>query len=133
MLAEIRDARQVPGEGFRRWFTDDYFDLIVWYDAPGLEPPPDPVAGVKGFQLCYDKTGRERALTWTREHGFQHNRIDAGEIPGHAKMTPVILADGEFSHDAIAEKFRAQAAAVDPALARFVYAAVKGYPRRPVR
>ncbi len=132
MLAEIKETRQIHEEGYRRWFTDDDFDLIVWYDARRAEAPPDPVAGLKGFQLCYDKTGRERALTWTLEHGFQHNRIDAGEIPGHAKMTPVIMADGDFSHETVAEMFRARAAGIDPALARFVYAAVKGYPRKPV-
>ena len=31
MLTEIQNARQIAGEGVRRWFTDDYFDLIVWY------------------------------------------------------------------------------------------------------
>ncbi len=131
MLAEIKGARQIPGEGFRRWFTDDDCDLIVWYDAAAADAAP--AARLKGFQLCYDKTGRERALTWTREHGFQHNRIDSGEVPGHAKMTPVIMADGEFSRDVVAEQFRARASRLDPALARFVYAAVKGYPRGPAR
>lgn len=58
MLNEIRNVRQIKGECSRRGFTDRYFDLIVWYDD-------------------------ERRLT-----GFQHNRIDAGEVPGHARMTP---------------------------------------------
>ena len=134
MLAEIQDARQIPGEGFRRWFTDEYFDLIVWYDSPGAASPlPDSLEALRGFQLCYDKAGRERAVTWTREHGYQHNRIDSGEIPGRAKMTPVVVADGEFSNDAVADAFRSEAAALDPALAQFVYAAVKAYPRRPAR
>lgn len=133
MLAEIRGARQIPGEGFRRWFTDEYFDLIAWYDRPSpSDAATGPIKALKGFQLCYDKTGRERALTWTREHGFQHNRIDSGEVPGHAKMTPVIIADGEFSKDTVAELFRKEAARIDPALAGFIYAAVKAYPRRPV-
>jgi len=59
MLTEIRNARQVEGEGFRRWFTDDYFDLIVWYGDQNA---------MIGFQLCYDKQGKERALTWTVEY-----------------------------------------------------------------
>jgi hypothetical protein len=88
-------------------------------------------ASLSGFQLCYDKTGKERALTWTREHGFQHNRIDAGEVPGHAKMTPVIIANADFSSLAVAEAFRKEALRIDPALARFVYLAVKNYPRTP--
>ncbi len=123
MLEEIHGARQIPKEGFRRWFTDEYFDLIVWY-----EDAKSPVTALKGFQLCYDKSGKERALTWTREHGFQHNRIDSGEVPGHAKMSPVIIADGEFRADAIAELFRREAALIDQHLVRFVHAKVKAYP-----
>jgi hypothetical protein len=119
MLAEIQNARQVAGEGFRRWFTDDYFDLIVWYGDAGT---------LLGFQLCYDKPARERALTWTVEHGFQHNRIDAGEVPGHAKMTPLIIADGAFSRDTVAERFRRESTALDPVIATFVYRKLKEHP-----
>ncbi len=126
MLAEIKGARQVRGEGFRRWFTDDYFDLIVWY-----ENERSPVTALRGFQLCYDKSGRERALTWTSEHGFQHNRIDAGETPGHAKMSPVIVADGEFRPQPIADLFRKEAAQIDKRLADFVHSKIMAYrPRR---
>jgi len=31
MLSEIEHTRQIPNEGYRRWFTDESFDLIVWY------------------------------------------------------------------------------------------------------
>lgn len=124
MLTEIQDVRQIPGEGFRRWFCDNYFDLIVWYDDDGK---------LVGFQLCYDKVGRERALTWTRQHGFQHNRIDSGEVSGHVKMTPVIIADGDFSSEPIAELFHKECARIDSAVSRFVYSAVKGYPAPPER
>ncbi len=119
MLTEIHNPRQIEGEGFRRWFTDEYFDLIVWYSDD---------RALIGFQLCYDKLERERALTWTREHGFQHNRIDAGEVPGHAKMTPVIIADGEFSRDPVAERFWKASGQIEPAVARFVYETVKKFP-----
>jgi len=119
MLAEIRNARQVKGEGTRRWFTDEYFDLIVWYAGDG---------SLLGFQLCYDKSGRERALTWTHDHGFQHNRIDDGEVPGMVKMTPVIIADGAFSRDAVAERFRQASIEIEDGIARMVYDTLKKYP-----
>ncbi len=119
MLSEIRNARQVEGEGFRRWFMDDYFDLIVWYDDE---------QSLVGFQLCYDKQKRERAITWTRDHGFQHNRIDAGETPGHSKMTPIVVADGVFSRDPIIEKFHAASAGIQPEIAQFVQETLRQYP-----
>ena len=119
MLVEIRNARQVAGEDFRRWFTDEYFDLIVWYDDR---------KALVGFQLCYDKDGRERAVTWTRKHGFQHNRIDTGEVTGHAKMTPIVVADGAFSRDPVADRFRSESAGIERGLAAFVYETLKKYP-----
>jgi hypothetical protein len=118
MLTEIHNPRQVVGEGIRRWFTDEYFDLIVWYDT---------AKSLLGFQLCYDKQGRERAITWTVESGYQHNRIDAGEIPGHAKMTPVIIADGQFAPAPVAERFLKESTGIEPDVARFVYDKVKTF------
>ena len=118
MLTEIQNARQIAGEGRRRWFADTFFDLIVWY---GQEA--DPI----GFQLCYDKQERERALTWTREHGFQHDRVDAGEVPGHAKMTPIIVADGAFDRDSIAGRFRRESLTIDPGIASFVLERLSSY------
>ncbi|MFW5812247.1 MAG: hypothetical protein ACOCWS_04610, partial [Alkalispirochaetaceae bacterium] len=67
MLSEIKPVRQVPGEGFRRWFTDEEMDLIVWYDGEDQEQ-------IEGFQLCYDKEVLERALTWRPEAGFTHHK-----------------------------------------------------------
>ena len=61
MLAEIEDARQIAGEGTRRWFRDDNLDLIVWYDDS---------SEISGFQLCYDKYDRERAITWKRGDSY---------------------------------------------------------------
>jgi hypothetical protein len=119
MLSEIRNVRQVDGEGFRRWFTDEYFDLIVWFDD---------TRRLVGFQLCYDKLVHERALTWTLEHGFQHNCIDSGEVPGHSKMTPIIIADGAFDSNPVSERFRQSSANIDRAIASFVLDTISAYP-----
>jgi hypothetical protein len=69
MLANT-PRKPVAGDRDRRWIADEYFDLIVWYEDDQT---------IHGFQLCYDKPGRERALTWTRAGGFQHTAIDSGE------------------------------------------------------
>lgn len=31
MLREIKDVHQESTNLHRKWFSDDYFDLIVWY------------------------------------------------------------------------------------------------------
>ena len=118
MLVEKKDVRQIPGEGERRWFTDNYFDLIVWYEE----------TQVIGFQLCYDKGGLERALTWHRPHRFLHTRIDDGESPFAFKMSPVLVQDGVFDPGRVSEKFRRASAGIDPRVAALVLERLSVYP-----
>ncbi len=124
MLREVRNLRQ-DATGFRRWWNDDAFDLIVWYDHPDGEPT--------GFQLCYSVRGDEHAVTWTPRHGFAHNRVDQGEgnddAPwglGHA--TPILVPDGVFPFRAVTDRFRAAAETLDPDLADHVLRHLEAYP-----
>jgi hypothetical protein len=119
MLSEIQDPRQIENEGPRRWFTDEYFDLIVWYDKEGT--------AVTGFQLCYDRGYQERALTWRTDQGFTHERIDDGELSGRMKMTPVLVPDGAFDHISIAERFRRSSGQIDAEIREFVHDKVIHY------
>ena len=120
MLHEVKGARQVQGEGPRRWFTDVYFDLIVWYDEHG---------GIDGFQLCYDKFEKERALTWRKAGGFRHEKVDDGEVTLQIKMTPILLPDGLFDAKAITERFSSESTEIDPSIARFVLGVLETYPK----
>ena len=96
MLKELPEVRQVPEEPNRRWFSDDYFDLIVWLDHNGE---------ITGFQLCYDIAGDEHALTWHEKTGFSHQRVDDGELQRPYKATPILVADGSFDYAAISQSF----------------------------
>ena len=111
MLVEIKDVRQIPKDGFRRWFTDKEFDLIIWYEDDDIT----------GFQLCYDKKEEERALTWHKENRYVHNSIDNGESPYSNKMTPILVSDGIFNKSEIAELFREHAMKMEYGLVDFVY------------
>ncbi|MBN2440967.1 MAG: hypothetical protein JXJ04_06465 [Spirochaetales bacterium] len=119
MLFEIKAVKQYDNEGYRRWFTDDYFDLIIWYNDDD---------SVSGFQLCYDKQDSERSVTWVSKKGFSHNKIDAGETPGHAKMSPILVPDGAFDKDSIADKFKAESKEIDKEISAFVYSKLLIYP-----
>ncbi|MBN1697656.1 MAG: hypothetical protein JW881_09095 [Spirochaetales bacterium] len=118
MLVEINQVKQFEDEGYRRWFSDTYFDLIVWYEDDRT---------ISGFQLCYDKENTERSLTWKNRSGFEHNKIDNGEKPGRAKMTPILVPDGLFSKDEIAERFKASSRNIDREVADFVYKKLTSY------
>lgn len=119
MLKENKNVSQVPDEGPRRWFFDEFFDLIVWYDQAGKK--------VEGFQLCYDKKGNERALTWRKSGSIDHTKVDVGEDPFRAKMTPILVADGAFETSRIFEKFQAAADLLEENLRDLVADVIKTY------
>lgn len=120
MLYEIKNIKQHKNEGLRRWFTDGNFDLIIWYDVNNKS--------IDGFQLCYDKSNYERALTWMKDKNiFFHNKIDDGEIPGTLKQTPILVEDGLFDKNKIAEKFKIESNEIDKKVANFVYKKILGY------
>jgi hypothetical protein len=88
MLREIRNVKEIPGQGVRRWFNDEHLDLFVWYDAGGR---------ILGFQLCFDKDTRdERALTFTEDEGYSLDHV-ATEASVCDLGSPVMVRAGEFS------------------------------------
>jgi hypothetical protein len=95
----------------RRWYTDDYFELIVWYHDDN---------SISGFQLCYDRSKQEHALTWRAGEGSGHHRIDSGEASPLKNMTPVLLPDGVVPYTALIQRFQERAANIDPAIVRLV-------------
>src|SRR5512135_52445 len=102
MLKEHISDKEQPGG--RRWFTDDYFDLIVWMGPDG---------GIQGFQLCYDKFKSEHAVTWTGKDGFRHERIDDGESNPSKNLTPILLPDGNCPISDIIQRFFLASAGID--------------------
>jgi hypothetical protein len=88
-VIEMRDVRQDSDDYVRRWFFDDHFDLIAWYNRNGT---------LAGFQLCYDKAGEEKALTWFGDRGLSHHRVDAGEDCPWVNRTPMLTESDGRSH-----------------------------------
>lgn len=120
MLQEVRHTQQFSNEPFRRWFCDSMFDLIVWYT---------PDSNISGFQLCYNKGSDEHVLTWQKDTGFSHNRIDDGENRGaRHKMTPILVPDGTFEKDNVIDLFERESKALDSDLVEIVTEKIKKYP-----
>jgi len=106
----LKEALHTAGAN-RRWFNDDYFDLIVWYGENSR---------ISGFQLCYDRLGHEHALTWREHEGLSHHRIDSGESSPFKNMAPVLLPDGAIPYESVLEKFQERAANIDETVVRLV-------------
>lgn len=92
-------------ESNRRWFSDDDIDLIVWFDD---------AATIVSFQLCYDKSSAERAITRSPQRGHEHFRVDAGEHTPLRNETPILVADGPLRKDRLVELFLRASEEVDP-------------------
>ncbi len=116
----LRDSPIRPKEGDlpRRWISDDFFDLIIWYQ-------PDEI--VHGFQLCYDKGREERALTWVAGRGFNHSRIDPGDDLPTDNRTPVLIHGGAFPAGFVTEEFRKRSVDLPPAIRHLVLSRLREF------
>jgi len=56
VLTEVKNVRQYPEEGNRRWFMDKDMDLILWFK--------NDIKNLIGFQISYDKRSVQRTITW---------------------------------------------------------------------
>ena len=111
-------ATQPADDVPRRWFADETFELIVWFDEHGR---------IFGFQLCYNRTRLERALTWTAKGGYAHNRVDDGEASPVRNRTPILLTQEEVAECTGLERFRAACTDIDPLISDFVEERVQAY------
>ena len=111
MLQEIK-VSQKENEVYRRWFEDDYFELIVWYDAGRTE--------ITGFQLCYEKMNNEHALTWRKDKGYAHNAVEDGDEPLKYPSSPVLTQDGAFDAGKVLSKFTESCSLIDESLAGII-------------
>ena len=98
MLKEFTRVRQENGS-FRRLFTDERFDLYVWYDKLGGE--------LLGFQLVILSEGEEaHAFTWTEIEGSFYSGVLMG---GRNDPTPILVANGRMVRQEVRQEFFAHA------------------------
>ena len=118
MLTELYLSQDKEVHTKKRWFQDDYFDLFTWEDESGQ---------LTSFQLCYDRLGKERVISWDCHRGFGHHRIDDGESSPHKNMTPVFVKDGNFSYEEVMPKFVKSSQQINQQISHFVIQKVKEY------
>jgi len=118
MLRELCKTRQIPGSLPRRWFSSPDMDLILWYDNDGIA----------GFQLCYDKDGREKAATLKpHSQGLHHSGVSDGEVPGFRhKQSPVLSSRIQPDLSRLIELFQQQARNLSADIRQFVSTTLAG-------
>lgn len=121
MLEEFKNvSQQRETPGYRRWYSDAVMELIVWYSPEGA---------VRGFQLCYDRDGRERAFTWHVDAGMSHTAVDGGEDTPLRNDSPILVPDGAPRTDRVLEQFQERARSLDPALVAVVTEKLEAFRR----
>ena len=125
MLEEFRRVRQERGS-YRRLFTDEYADLYFWYTRRW--------GRLVGFQLCYDREGETRVLTWTEREGYRHEALDDGDVSsGGPKRTPLLVPDGAFDGEAVSAAFLARARRMPARLRALVHRKLLEFVRIEIR
>jgi len=116
-MIEIKNVHQKTGDSFRRWFSDNYFDLIIWYNDE---------KEIIGFQLCYDIKENEKAITYS-DGKFSHNKIDQGEDNPNKNRTPILVADGIFDEIKVLPKFEESAKNLENEIKEYVFRKITEY------
>ncbi len=119
MLKEIQNIKQITGDYKRKWFSDNYFDLIVWYEHEREV--------IAGFQLCYDISNEMRALTWKGTSGYTHQIVDDGESASNHNLTPVCISGGTFEKNVIVDIFKNASVNLESNLVSFIVTKLSQY------
>ncbi len=110
-MYRILNVRQVPGEDFKVWFTDDYWDLFVWIDSSKR---------ISSFQLGYGKPAQEQMLIWRRGSGIRAAKVSDGEENLTENRTPLLTADNSYDLDAVLKRFREDSKKINSKISDFV-------------
>jgi len=112
MLSELNvNDVQKKDEPFRRWFQNEFFDLMVWYSEN---------KEISGFQLSYNKGSvNEKCLMWTKKEGFRHYSVDDPVFMGR-KKAPLLVSDGIMPVKEILLKFKESSINMEEFLQKFI-------------
>jgi hypothetical protein len=98
VLVEVKNVRQIPEEGIRRWFMDKDIDLILWYDNESIL--------MKGFQISYDKRSVQRTVTW--------KSADEG------RTSSSLTCDGPYNRNRVIRLLEKSGAELDSKILNFI-------------
>jgi hypothetical protein len=110
-VKEIHNVRQHPEERRRRWFCDEDFELIVWFEEPET---------IVRFELSYDIQRNWRALRWSDRSGFSHHFVDDGEDRPHRNATPMLIPSLDPPPVEMFAAFEARGRSLEPSILSFV-------------
>ena len=121
MIEEYKNIRQIENDVFRRYFSDQYFELYIFYKLNKED--------ITGFQLIYKKGKSQRVYTWMQDQGFKHSKIDDGDDKTGRNRSPILVDDGLFDKKNILKKFIKSSQNIEKKLVDFIVEKILEYER----
>jgi len=115
-IVEIQGVRQRPEEGFRRWFSNNYFDLVFWYEEKGGE--------LTGIQFSYGKPYADKAFTWERSSTSHHYVSEQNKT---SQATGILRGDAGNIPAPVIKRFLEEAPDMDLELKKLILQKIKEY------
>ena len=123
MLKENKTVRQREKEGFRRWFVNDYFDIIIWYTNINSK--------LKGFQVCYSRNKAEKAFTWEPNSVSSHYVSDSGFEKGRPSFgTAILIGHAGKIHEIVINRLIKEQGELDNDILDFIVDKINEYNKR---
>lgn len=123
MLKENKTVRQREKEGFRRWFVNNYFDIIIWYE--------NKYSKLKGFQVCYSKNKHEKAFTWEPSFASSHYVSDSMFEKGMSSFaTAILIGHAGKIPDIVINRLIKEQGELDNDILDFIVDKIKEYNKR---
>jgi hypothetical protein len=124
MLKEWEDLYQRPGERRRRCFTDEHFEIYLFFEPDGR---------IHHIQLIYllEKGEPLRTMLWHQNDGYRHSDVDSGEGEGFQHNTGRAFsgsAAGPFDKKTVLRLFTAAAADMEQDIREFISETIASFP-----
>ena len=116
MLREIKETSQKRGEPKKRWYSSPSMDLFVWFNDNDE---------IISYHLTYNQLQDEKALTWSREHGFSYFAVDDGLRPGKHPASPLLIEDGVFKPSIIISMLKENSGDLEPSIENFIVSGIE--------
>ncbi len=122
-LTEHENVRQRENEGFRRWYLNSYFDVILWYKEDHKT--------FIGFQLCYSRNNNEKAFTWTKDYTSNRLVSDSFFEKGVSHMsTGILKGEGGYIPEEVIIRFKNESNIIDKEIKELIIKKIEEYNKR---
>ncbi len=119
MIEEYENIQQNKEGVYHKLFFDDYFELNIFYNIDDTE--------IVRFQLLYNRKDNPHILTWMNDLGFKHTKAYNKDVNASRKKKYMLIPDGIFNNEKLAQKFKEESKNVDPDTAEFILSKILEY------